>query len=87
MQISIDIDEEELQKKVMKELAAKMTSSYRTVENNFFRLAVNESVRQIVYAEKQSIIDTVVERATREIVKRALPQLMEGLIKKVEVEK
>lgn len=38
---------------------------------------VAEAARDIIYSQKDKIVDKVVERATREIVRRGLPKLLE----------
>lgn len=42
---------------------------------------MSQAVKDIVYSHKDEIIEKVVERAAREIAKKALPQLLERFIK------
>lgn len=44
---------------------------------------IAESVREVVYSQKEFIIDMVVNRATREIRNKALPKLLENLGKEL----
>lgn len=47
------------------------------------RDGVDKAVKNYIYSEKDRIIERVVERATREIVKKGLPKLLEGIGKSV----
>ena len=51
----------------------------RQLNNNYSDTGriVASSVKDLIYSRKDEIIDTVVDRATREIVKKGLPRLLE----------
>ena len=38
---------------------------------------IADAVRELIYSQKDTIIEMVVDRATREIVKKGLPKLLE----------
>lgn len=40
---------------------------------------ISQAVKDIVYSHKDEIIDKVVDRATKEIVKKGLPKLLENI--------
>lgn len=74
----INIDEKELQKLITEELAKKIRADYST-ERYVLKSEIAQAVRDIVYAEKDFIINMVVNRASTEIVKKALPKLLDVL--------
>lgn len=51
----------------------------RQLNNNYSDTGriVASSVKDLIYSRKDEIIDKVVDRATREIVKKGLPRLLE----------
>jgi hypothetical protein len=81
MQVKIDIDDKELREEVTQIIARKLTQSW-TSERNMFKRIIAESVREVVYSQKEEIINMVVERATREIVSKSIPKLLDKLTDK-----
>lgn len=78
MEIKIQIDEEELKKLITDLIARKITTQY-TTERHMFKNEIAKATREIVYAEKDYIIQEVIHRATTEIKRKALPKLLESL--------
>ena len=81
MELKIEIDEKELRKEVTDIIARKLTQSW-TSERNMFKRIIAESVREVVYSQKEEIINMVVGRATREIVSKSIPKLLDKLTDK-----
>ena len=81
MELKIEIDEKELRKEVTDIIARKLTQSW-TSERNMFKQIIAESVREVVYSQKEEIINMVVGRATREIVSKSIPKLLDKLTDK-----
>ena len=80
MELKIQIDEQELQEAITQIIARKITASS---ERQMMKREIAESVREVVYSQKDFIVDMVVDRATREIRKKALPKLLENLGKEM----
>lgn len=82
MKLEIEIDEKYISELVCQEIARKITEKHG-YENTEARIGVRDGVhkaiKQYIYNEKDSIIDSVVERASVEIVKKGLPKLLEKL--------
>lgn len=80
MELKIQIDEQELQEAITQIIARKITAG---TERQMMKMEIAESVREVVYSQKEFIIDMVVNRATREIRNKALPKLLENLGKEI----
>ena len=80
MELKIQIDEQELQEAITQIIARKITASS---ERQMMKREIAESVREVVYSQKDFIVDMVVDRATREIRNKALPKLLENLGKEL----
>lgn len=82
MKLEINIDEEYITELVSQEIAKRIVNE-RTYENREARigarLGVDKAVTNYIYSRKEEIIDKVVERASREIVKKGIPKLLENL--------
>ena len=76
MEVKVDIDDNELREVVTSMIAKQLTASWST-ERQVLKRTVADAVKEVVYSEKEFIINMVVERATREIVKKGLPKLLE----------
>ena len=85
MEVKVDIDDNELREVVTNMIAKQLTASWST-ERQVLKRTVADAVKEVVYSEKEFIINMVVERATREIVKKGLPKLLENLGKEVDDE-
>jgi len=82
MEIKINIDEQYIAELVSQEIANRIVNE-RTYENREakvgVRIGVDKAVKEYIYSKKDKIIDKVIERASREIVKKGLPKLLENL--------
>lgn len=82
MEIKINIDEKYITELVSQEIAKRIVNE-RTYENREARigarLGVDKAVKNYIYSRKEEIIEKVVERASREIVKKGLPKLLGNL--------
>jgi len=79
MQIKIDIDDKELREEVTNTIARKLTQTW-SVERNVMKRTIADAVKEVVYSEKEFIIDMVINRATAEIVKKAMPKLLNKMM-------
>lgn len=80
MELKIQIDEKELQEAITQIIARKITAG---TERQMMKREIAKSVREVVYSQKEFIIDMVVNRATKEIRNKALPKLLENLGKEL----
>ena len=75
MNFEINIDEEKLQESLILEMVKSTTNNYEVKFE--LQKAIKEAIKQYIYHNKEEIIQKVVERAAREIVKKGLPILIE----------
>ena len=77
-QYLINIDDDAIKKQIIhilnRILLEEMDSRYSGVGP-----VIRDAVKDLVYSHKDEIIDKVVDRATREIVKKGLPKLLDRL--------
>lgn len=82
MKIEIEVREENIAG-LVEEMIARRVMEERSSEHREakygVRDGVDKAVKSYIYSEKENIIDRVVERATREIVKKGLPKLLESI--------
>lgn len=86
MKVEIEISEENISR-LVEEMIAKQFINERGTEYREARYGirdgVDKAVKNYIYSEKENIIDKVVDRASREIVKKGLPKLLEGIGKNI----
>ena len=77
MEIKINIDEKELEEMIVRFIARE------AINKSSFRYdlkdAIGAGVKAHIYSSKEEIIERVVERASKEIVRKGLPRLLEEL--------
>mgnify|MGYP000908150225 CR=1 FL=1 len=82
MQLTIEIDEDNITELIEKELTRRILADrdYIGRESKYgVRQGVDKAVKQYIYKEKDAIIERVVERASREMVKKGLPKFLEKM--------
>lgn len=86
MKIEVEIREENISKLVEEEIAKQFMEErgveYREAKYGV-RNGVDKAVKNYIYSEKDKIIERVIERATKEIVRKGLPKLLEEIGKNV----
>ena len=80
MEIKIQIDEEELKKLITDLIARKITTQY-TAERNMFKNELAKATREVIYAEKDYIIQEVIHRAVKEVSKKSITKMVEDMYK------
>lgn len=80
MKIEIEIDDKELQEEITSMIARKLTTSWST-ERNLLKHTIADSVKEVVYSQKEEIINMVVNRASAEIVRKGMPKLVNKMMK------
>lgn len=78
MKIELEIPEEELKKAVLEVIANEYYKDYSSDRNLVNRIAA-EQVRQIIYKDKERIVDRIVDQAGRECRNKAIKKLLESM--------
>ncbi len=82
MEIKININEERITKSVEDEIVKMILEEHKS-ENRQAKLGIRDgtdkAIKAYIYKNKDSIIDRVVERATKEITRKGLPKFLENL--------
>ena len=74
----IEIDDNAIQEQINRILNTMFNRGIQESTSGVGRV-ISDAVRDLVYSRKDEIIDKVVDRAVREIVKRGLPKLLERM--------
>ena len=81
MEYKITIDEKIIEELLQKELLNEITR-LATRQSSFrydMKDAIGKAIKEYVYENKEEIIEMVVDRASKEIVKKGLPKLLEKI--------
>lgn len=82
MELKIQIDEKYITELVSQDIARQIAENkgYIGREAKYgVREAVDKGVRDYIYKEKENIIERVIDRAAKEIVRKGLPKLLEKM--------
>lgn len=83
MQITINIDDSEIERIAIEKITDAIAENYYNrsfgEESRGRKEAVQKSVKEIIYSDKENLINRCVEKASRELVKKGLPKLIEKL--------
>lgn len=82
MKLQIEIDENEIAEMVKEKIVQQIMTNqnYQGRSAKFgVRDGIDKGVKQYIYSNKEEIIERVVDRASKEIVRKGLPKLLEGL--------
>jgi transcription elongation factor len=82
MKITISIDEDRIAELVEKEIVSQILKNATMMNYNAKRgvkVGTDQAVKEYIYANKEEIIERVVQRASVEIVKKGLPKLLSEL--------
>ena len=83
MQITINIDDSEIERIAIEKITDAIAENYHKrsygEESRGRREAVQKSVKEIIYSDKENLINRCVEQASREKKKKGLPKLIEKL--------
>lgn len=80
MEIRIEISEEELKECILNVVAKNYYSDYTSDRRRVDRV-VAECVRDIIYQDKERIIDLIVARASRECGNKAVKKILDTALK------
>ena len=82
MKVEIEINESYIAEIVSQEIAKHIVTNgyYENREAKYgIREGVDKAIKQYIYKNKDSIIERVIERASREIIRKGLPKLLDRL--------
>lgn len=77
MEIKVTIDEKELEELITLNLVKQVLNKYEYRYE--LKDAIGKGIKEHIYANKDQITEKVIERATKEIVKKGLPKFIEKL--------
>lgn len=77
-QFVIEIDEKVIQEQIGKILDAILNRELRSRYSDSGKV-MSEAIKDLIYSHKDEIIEQVVDRASKEIVKKGMPKLIDKL--------
>lgn len=81
MKITLELDEQELAEHVY-ETAAKQYLKEFSTDRRHVNMIVDDEIRKIIYADKDRIVDRIVDRASRECTNKAVKKILDGALEK-----
>lgn len=78
--MKIEINEEEVARVITETIARNIVTEHRSENREAkqgIKLGVEKAVKEFIYTQKERIIQLVIERATKELVRKALPILID----------
>lgn len=79
MKIEIEIPDEELKEVITQVIAKKLCSDYYSADRTLYKRTIAECVREVIYADKENIVDRIVAQAGRECKNKAIKKLLESV--------
>lgn len=77
-QYLIEIDDSVVQEQINRILNSMLNRGIQE-KTSGVGYVISDAVKELIYSRKDEIVDKVVDRAVKEIVKRGLPKLMERI--------
>ena len=78
MKIEVNLTEEEIKEAVLQVVRDKYYRTYSEDRRRTDRI-IAECVRQVIYADKERIVDRIIEQASRECKSKALKKILASL--------
>lgn len=78
MKIEIEIPDEELKEVITQVIAKELCSDY-SADRILYKRTIAECVREVIYADKENIVDRIVAQAGRECKNKAIKKLLESI--------
>ncbi len=76
MRIEIDLDENEIKDLVTVKIVNQMYLDTVTRESRMLKSEIKQAVRDVIYKQKEEIIDRVVKQASAEMVRKGITKLL-----------
>lgn len=79
MKIEIEIPDEEIASLIKDKIAQVIVTDRFSYDKNMYKHEIAQAVRDVIYADKENIINMTVNRASREIKSKAIAKLLSDL--------
>ena len=76
MKVEIEIPDEELKEMITHVIAERLYRDYSN-DRNLYKRTIAECVRDVIYKDKENIVDRIVAQASRECRTKAIKKLLE----------
>lgn len=76
MKFEIEIPDEELREHILTAAAKALLSDY-SMDRTLYKRVISECVREVIYKDKEDIVDRIVAQASRECRNKAVRKLLE----------
>lgn len=76
MKIEIEIADEEIADLIKNKIAQVIVGDRFSYDKNMYKRAIAQAVRDVIYADKETIIEMTVNRASREVKSKAIAKLI-----------
>lgn len=76
MKIEIEISDEEIADLIKDKIAQVIVGDRFSYDKNMYKSAIAQAVRDVIYADKENIVNMTVNRASREIKSKAIAKLL-----------
>ena len=76
MKIEIEIPDDELKEMLTKVISERFYDDY-SCDRNLYKRTIAECVREVIYKDKEAIVDRIVVQASRECRTKAIKKLLE----------
>lgn len=76
MKIEIEIPDDELKEMLTNVISKRLYDDY-SYDRNLYKRTIAECVREVIYKDKEAIVDRIVAQASRECRTKAIKKLLE----------
>jgi len=76
MKIEVEISDEEIANLIKDKIAQVIVGDRFSYDKNMYKREIAQAVRDVIYADKENIINMTVNRASREIKSKAIAKLL-----------
>ena len=77
MKIEIEIPDEEITECIKKMVAQRLVGDKLSYDRNLYKREIAQAIRDVIYADKENIVDMTVNRASIEVKSKAIKKLLE----------
>lgn len=78
MKIEIEIPDEEITELIKNKIAQLIVVDRFSYDKNMYKHEIAQAVRDVIYTDKENIINMTVKRASREVKNKAITRLIEN---------
>lgn len=77
MKIEIEIPDEEITQCIKQLIAQRIVGDKFSYDRNFYKREIAQAIRDVIYADKENIVNMTVNRASTEVKSKAIRKLLE----------